>query len=62
MAIEKPGMDGQETQPLHKSSGGRIDAGKTPDGSEAVIIKPSQDMHTTKPSYGNEAPGQTTKM
>jgi hypothetical protein len=62
MATEKPSMDSQEKQPLHKSSGGPIDAGKSPDGSETSIIKPSREMHTVKPSYGNEAPGQTTKM
>ena len=62
MATQKPGLDSQEKQPLHKSSGGKIDAGKSNDDSEHSIIKPSREMHTTKPSYGNEAPGQTTKM
>jgi hypothetical protein len=61
MATEKPGLDSQEKQPLHKS-GGPIDAGKSNDNSESSIIEPSREMHTTKPSSGNEAPGQTTKM
>jgi hypothetical protein len=61
MAIDKSGTNG-EKQALHKSGGGRIDAGKSPDSGDTPIVKPSQDMHTTKPGYGNEAPGQTSKM
>jgi hypothetical protein len=61
MATDKPSFDSQEKQPLHKAPG-KIDAGKSNDGSESSILKPSREMHTTKPTPGNEAPGQTTKM
>jgi hypothetical protein len=61
MAIDKPSFDSQEKQPLHKAPNS-IDAGKSPDGSESAIVKPSQEMHATKPTPGNEAPGQVSKM
>ena len=61
MATDKPSFDSQETQPLHKAPG-KIDAGKSNDGSESTIIEPSQEMHTTKPTPGNEVPGQGSKM
>jgi len=61
MAIDKSNAS-SEKQPLHKSSGGPVDAGKTNDGKETTILKPSQDMHATKPGPGNEVPGQVAKM
>ena len=61
MATDKPSFDSQEKQPLHKAPG-VIDAGKSNDGSESTIIEPSREMHTTKPTPGNEVPGQGSKM
>jgi len=61
MSIDKPSFASQEKQPLHKAPN-MIDAGKSPDGSESAILKPSDDMHTAKPTPGNEAPGQVSKM
>jgi hypothetical protein len=61
MATEKPSFDDQEKQPLHTPPH-KIDAGKSNDGSESAIINPSQEMHTTKPTPGNEVPGQGSKM
>ena len=61
MATDKPSFDSQEKQPLHKVPG-KIDAGKSNDGSESTIIKPSREMHATKPAPGNEVPGQGSKM
>jgi hypothetical protein len=61
MAIDKSNFDNQEKQPLPKAPN-TIDPGKSPDGSESAILNPSQGMHTTKPTPGNEVPGQVSKM
>jgi hypothetical protein len=58
---EKLSPGSPEKAPLHRPAK-VIDVGSSNDGDESPIVKPSREMHTTKPTPGNEAPGQTTKM
>ena len=58
----KKSLDSRENGPLHRPQG-RIDAGKTNNGNEGPISKPSSGgMQETTPSPGHEAPGQVSKM
>jgi hypothetical protein len=63
MSIDsKKSLDPKGSGPLHRPAAS-IDAGKTDTSNEGPIAKPSSGgMHETKPSPGNEAAGQTSKM
>jgi hypothetical protein len=57
----KQNFNDREKAPLHRAPG-TVDAGQSNDGKESSIVQPSRDMHTTKPTPGNEAEGQVAKM
>jgi hypothetical protein len=57
----QPSIDEREKGPLHRPPGA-IDAGTSNTGNEDPIINPPRETHTVKPTPGNEAAGQTSKM
>jgi hypothetical protein len=58
----KKSLDPRGSGPLHRPAT-RIDAGKTDTSNDGPLVKPSSGgMDETKPTPGNEAAGQTSKM